>query len=134
MPSSTRFLLLAGLAAVFTSIDSAEAGTVPITKGSKLALTRDDGTVIFDNLAQSVSFTKNKYESTRENFQRSHGFPIPGTPELDLSRRPQKRAATIDLSPQSGAACRLRSYTFLGGISMLGLSLLIFPFFISVVW
>lgn len=104
MPSTTRFLLLAGLATVFNAIDNVEAGAVPITKGSKLALTRDDGTVIFDNLAQSVSFTKNKYESTRANFQRSHGYPIPGTPELDLSRRESKRATTIDLSPQSGAA------------------------------
>lgn len=105
MPSATRFLLLAALAAVFGGSDSIEAGSVPITKGSKLALTREDGTVIFDNLAQSVSFTKNKYESTRANFQRAHGYPIPGTPKLDLSRA-NKRTTTIDLSPQSGAACK----------------------------
>lgn len=86
-------------------------GPVAITKASKLALTRDDGTVIFDNLVQSVSFTKYKYESTRANFQRSHGYPIPGTPELELSRM-DKRATSIPLAPQSGGACEL-SYTIM---------------------
>jgi len=108
LSSSARFLLLTALAALFggNSIESAEAaaGPVAITKASKLALTRKDGTVIFDNLAQSVTFTKNKYESTRANFQRSHGYPIPGTPKLDLSRV-HKRTTEVALSPQSGGAC-----------------------------
>jgi hypothetical protein len=110
MSSAPRFLLLAALAAFFsgqTIVDTVEAGPVAISKGSKLALTRGDGTVIFDNLAQSVAFTKSKYESTRASFQRKNGYPIPGTPELDLSRSPQKRAAPIALTPQSGGACKL---------------------------
>lgn len=104
-PSTIPFLLLAASATLFSGnwIDSVQAGPVAISKASKLALTRQDGTVIFDNLAQSVSFTKNKYEATRANFQRSHGYPIPGTPKLDLSRV-QKRTSEIALAPQSGGA------------------------------
>lgn len=115
MPSTTRFLLVASLAALFggNSIETVEAGPVAISKASKLALTRSDGTVIFDNLAQSVSFTKNKYETTRANFQRSHGYPIPGTPELDLSRE-HKRATEIPLAPQSGGACKFQSFGWQG--------------------
>jgi hypothetical protein len=111
MLSPSRFLLLAALAAFFGSIDSVEAaaGPVAISKASKLALTRKDGTVIFDNLAQSVAFTKNKYESTRANFQRSHGYPIPGTPKLDMSRV-HKRTTEVALSPQSGGACEYTMY------------------------